>query len=283
MIISMADQKFSFGVDTFGGRIAWFRTLDGVEILQSLPGSDARALTPDDCGGFALFPLCNRVRGNAFVCQGQQIRLPLCSPDHTEYNHGPGWCSDFVLHSQSEHEICLRFDFKDPACPYQYSFLQHFVLSASGLKICLEGINQGRSVLPFGIGFHPYFKLYPDTVVSFAATGIYPAGEGNFTGPWSAHVPPEFDFTAGRAVPELFINHCYSGVNRVKLQHGQRLQVELCSSLPYLMLYHLPGRDFAALEPQSQPVDAVHLDGLPGLTALTPGAALRAELELKVS
>lgn len=218
-----------------------------------------------------MLPIANRVQDNAYTLHGERVQLPLTSPDGSEYLHGQGWSSPWKIADRASKAVKLELrQNRDPA-GYEFRAVLTLELKSTGLYAQLQTDHFGARPRLYGLGFHPYFVTGPDDLLLIPAAGYFPDGPHYLPLDFSAAVPPQLDFTTARTIPDLFCNHCYSGAPGALLQRADGLRVKLTSTGSYLMLYHLPGGKFTALEPQTHPVNAANLPGRPGMSVLCPG------------
>lgn len=310
MIITLEAQHSAYrlSVDTTGARIMG-ASFQGVPLLQgpvlqeffcsSVPCS------PDESGGFALVPVVNRVAGNSFDFRGEHIVLKPTSPDGKEYLHGLAWLEQWQVQAQGDDFVELVYN--DPGrieAGYVYSATVRYTLlpRQGGIQVTVKVRHQGDKVRPYGIGFHPYFvfdaatdRLALNAAALAQAAPHYltqPAGQ-NFTcksllgadgisreetGILNFEFAPE----KPQFVPDVFINHCYHGFMQAALYLAALPEHRVVLRSPeaaYLMMYHVSGGSFLALEPQTQMVNAAHAPDLGGLRPLSPSCP---QLELNV-
>lgn len=268
MLLSLGNQRFELTIDTNGAKIINFVARHGqVPILQSCLHQSK--YTPDDCGGFPLLPLCNRIRGNAYTLKGHTVSLPLTSPNHKEYLHGPGWMQEWQVLRQESAAAVLGFSYADGMSGYMFDAALQLMLTGKGLKITLSVQHQGDRPRLYGLGFHPYFFIEPGTQLLLPATGYFPEGPDQLSLPFTDSIPEQFDYSTCKDIADCYVNHCYAGFHALRLFRPSGQTITLRSDQPYLMMYHVPGKNFIALEPQSHELDAVHKPGFPGLRLLS--------------
>jgi aldose 1-epimerase len=146
--------------------------------------------------------------------------------------------------------------------------------------------------MPAGCGFHPYFSraLTPGENVALAlrVRGVYPGDTPLPEGP-PVTVPAAKDFTHLRPL-EVALDHCFAGWDGRATLHWPEshttLHVEAGPSFSHVILYSPPKQPFFALEPVTNANDGFNLlaDGQTdtGVVVLDPGAALEAEVTLRV-
>lgn len=277
MNVALEYKQLKLKVDLQGAAILEFSSC-GIPVLQTAPSS----YTPDECGGFPLLPMANRVKEHCYIWRGTKICLDRNSVDGSEYLHGQGWQKAWRLVSSVKTDtnatLQLELDFQHPTNGYSYKAVLIYQLTDNALhiSICIE--HQGNEERLYGLGFHPYFYVKPHKdQLCINAAGYFPEIEGHFAGTPELHIPQPFNYSSFQPISDEFVNHCYFGFNGLQLkrqslqcrEHPQGI-IHLESDMPYLMMYHLPAHNFIALEPQSHQIDGCHLPDLGGLKVLKP-------------
>lgn len=276
-MISIQSEHLKLVVDPQGATIVEFSS-QGIPVLQKAP----IVYTPDECGGFPLLPMANRVKDNCYQWMDEKVQLDRNSADGSEYLHGQGWQSLWhVLTTPQEqpNTIELGLNFAHPHNGYHYQAKVKFQLcsNANSLKISMQIAHLAANSRLYGLGFHPYFYIEPEQdQLLINAVGYCPEIEHHFAGAPTANIPAPFNYGTFQPISDQFVNHCYLGFNGLQLKrqalenpsHPQGI-VELTSNMPYLMMYHVPRAKFIALEPQSHAIDGCHHADLGGLKALS--------------
>ena len=164
--------------------------------------------------------------------------------------------------------------------PYRYEAALHYAIHDATLEMALELTNRGER-LPFGGGFHPWFRREADTTLAFAADGVWLERADHLPDrPLAISQSPDFDFAKPRGLPPQWINNAFTGWDgTARLAHPSLGIATVLTAEPPLdvLIVHArtPAEPFVCLEPVSHPVDAHNLAGQPGLVALDPGEVLR--------
>ncbi|MCZ2343969.1 MAG: aldose 1-epimerase [Bacteroidales bacterium] len=271
---------------------------------------------PTRSGHPVLFPFPNRLKAGRLQTAHQTYRLPL--NDSTQANAIHGFAPRVpwrVLDTQAgatEATITgqFRLSVDDPASrdlwPADCILNLTYRLSSSSLQVDAVVENPGPARLPFGIGYHPYFRLPadPDSLVdawelqSTAAT-LWPLRDSLPTGE-EVPAPPELDFQTRRKIGPLSLDHLYGGLAHVPMRpDGWRavaqlrspgrqaaLTVEADATFEKLILFTPVHRKAVAIEPYSCITDAAHLqEQVPntGWRELLPGQQFTASVRYRWS
>lgn len=244
---------------------------------------------PTRSGHPVLFPFPNRLRDGILTANGQTYRLPL--NDSTQANAIHGFAPRvpwrvLATHAGSDAAAItgqFRLSIDDPASrdlwPTDCILNLTYHLSPTALRVDAVVENPGSNPLPFGLGYHPYFRLptAPDAAVdSFqlqsAATTLWPLSDSLPTGVETA-LPPELDFRQSRAIGALAFDHLFGGVEVEPVQSDgfrtiarlrspgatESLAVEADATFGKLILFTPVHRKAVAIEPYSCLTNAARL------------------------
>ncbi len=281
--IEIKNNTLRLVIDPIGAKIVHFGLRNGGNILQSCLHKNT--YTPDECGGFPLLPMGNRVRGDSYQLQSasgrrQTIKLNCTSPDGSEYLHGTGWNSKWLYESSfiypETDTKSLNFKLSnthgEAGRGYNFEAMLIFSLDPTSLSIVLSLEHKGSASRLYGLGFHPYFEFDPQQDQVYAAVSAYaPEVEGHFSGEFTPNMG-KWDISHPTLLPDEFVNHIYSGFNGVEIYRpkfpGPLKRIQMTSSASYLMMYRPKGSNFLALEPQTHVVDAANRADKGGLLRL---------------
>lgn len=250
-----------------------------------------------------LFPFPNRIRDGKFTWDGRDYQLPRNDHEHVNAIHGfafdrpwrvvdrgsdanSSWVTGEFLGSADAPELT--------ACwPADFRLRVTYRLRAARLEVAAEVHNPDSRWLPFGLGYHPYFRmpLVPnssaaDCTVLAHAREVWELQRCLPTGERRAAEGP-LDLSAPRPLPELRLDDVYTGVESAPIIDGMRVlgalrqppyavEVRLLAEAAFreLVLYTPPHRQAICLEPYTCTTDAINL-GNRGIDAgwrtLAPG------------
>jgi aldose 1-epimerase len=290
-------------VDLCSGPLSLRVTTRGGSILGLWKQSDSRrvpllrpALTVDaDASGASCFPLVpfgNRVRGNRFIFEGVEYRLPQNTKWDDHYLHGDGWLADWHLGKQSERSVEMSFEHRGGDTPYEYLAIQSFAVDDNSLTVAMAVENRGRETLPFGLGWHPYFPLTPQTRLEARAEAFWTEVEGWLPGERTT-IPADMDFSRAAGLPHRWVNNGFENwEGHAKIawpEHGVAVNMEADPIFRHVFLFLSDttfdpkfNRDYFCFEPMTHLANGHNLPGLGGLTALAPGGSLSGSFRLRV-
>ncbi len=291
-VYTLADAACRAEVWPFAGfnSLRWqVRNPDGAwgDLLDTAPDWEANPI-PTRSGHPVLFPFPNRLRDGRFTFGGRTFQLPLNESTGKHAIHGftprNPWRVVGTDAGQDHASITGRFRLSRdlPSArglwPADFILTVTYRLTPTVLRVEAVVENPDAGPLPFGLGYHPYFRIpaapgaSADEMVLSAAAGALWEAEGGIPTGRKLPVPAEFDFRTPRAVGptvldtllgELAAPERRSGLVQVAtLGHKSapgRLSVWVEPSFRELVLFTPPHRKAVAIEPYTCTSDAPNL------------------------
>ncbi len=265
-----------------GGALGALR-LGGVDVLRPTPPG---ATNPLETACFPLVPYCNRIRAGRFTFAGCGVQLPLNFLPERNSLHGLGWQVAWEIERQSPEEVLMAHAHDGSGgWPWAYRAEQTITLDPGGCTVVLSVTNQSDSVMPAGLGLHPYFRRLDSAVVQFSAGTVLlgddenmPTGErapGDHFAPWSKGAP----------LPAATVDHAHANWDGRAFIRDKLGSITLSASrAPHLHVYTPAGGDPLCLEPVTHLPDALNHDAQ-GMALLHPGesASISMRIEAKLS
>lgn len=193
-------------VGTRGGivlRLWWERGSERIPLLRPAPNDDVDAL---QAGCYPLVPFANRVAGNRFSFGGRDYAFSPNTTWDPHYLHGEGWLAEWTVLSQSDTDVLLGMSFSGEGTPYAYEARQRFAIAEGAMTFTLSVSNRGPDPLPFGLGWHPYFPMTPETTLQAKAERFWTEIEGWMPGE-ASDLPADLDFSLPRPLPHRWVNN----------------------------------------------------------------------------
>jgi aldose 1-epimerase len=268
---------------------------------------------PTRTGVPILFPFPNRIRDGRFTWEGKEYRLPLNDPVGKNAIHGfpcrkpwrvvgqgadsrSAWVTGEFVGSKDAPESKALW-------PADYQLHVTYRLLDTSLRIEAEVTNPDRMSLPFGLGYHPYFRvplLAGDAPANYwvesSAREMWELDDGVPTGKRLA-LPAGKDLTQGKRFTELTLDDLFGDLEtppatspdalcwRAGLRQPEKnieVQVLTSPSFRELVLFTPPHRQGVALEPYTCATDAINMQqrGIDaGLLVLQPGKSWSGTVE----
>jgi aldose 1-epimerase len=293
----------------------WQAVKDGrsLDLLYCDPGlfADGR---PTRSGIPILFPFPNRIRGGRFTWAGKEFQLPLNDGPKVNAIHGFACRRSWRVVDQGADAIGawltgeFHGDRDAPDCralwPTDYRIRVTYRLSAGKLRVEAEVSNPDAQPMPFGLGYHPYFRIPftpgfrpEDCKVIVPASSYWaleeslPSGERRAVdAPRDLNTPRRFtDLTLDDVLADLppapEVGDGLHECGAIEGAAGVTLRV-LCSSAYREMVVFTPvHREAFCIEPYTCTTDAVNLQarGVPaGWLTLQPGGRWSGVVEMRV-
>lgn len=114
-----------------------------------------------------LYPFPNRLSQGQYEWEGQRYQFPINDVPANNALHGFGMQQPMKVIAAEADEAQARlrcqFDYAGelPYYPFPFQFEVEFILGEGSLEVELSVRNTGSQALPFGMGWHPYFRLTP--------------------------------------------------------------------------------------------------------------------------
>jgi aldose 1-epimerase len=289
-IVDLTSGELSARISTAGGIVLgfwWQRESGRIPLLRAAPSDEADALAS---GCYPLVPFGNRVKDNRFTFEGRDYAFEPNTEWDRHYLHGEGWQAEWSVLSRSEAAVELGFTHRGGGTPYAYRARQVFALSPGGLEMRLTVENEGDAALPFGLGWHPYFPMTPQTTLVAAAKRFWTEVEGWLPGE-ATDIPADLDFSSPAPLPHRWVNNGFQDwcgealVSWPERQARLRLTADPLFRHAFVFVSDTAfdpafKRDYFCFEPMSHLANGHNLPALGDLAVLKPGEQLSGSVRL---
>lgn len=258
-------------------------------ILYTMPDWETNPV-PTRSGHPILFPFPGRLRDGRLAAGGQTYQLPL--NDSTKHHAIHGFTPRTpwrVVDSNGDADFAfvtgqfrLAKDFSAAAAqwPADFDLTVTYKLHADRLRVDVSVVNRGPGPLPFGLGYHPYFRLPGVTdadvgghVLTANVEQVWEADADNLPTGWRKDVPADLDFRAPKPIGAAALDNVFTGVTAkpsglggtvelAVLSHPAspgRLRVMADPAFRELVLFTPVHRQAVAIEPYTCSADAATL------------------------
>ena len=270
----------------------WYETPQPTKTIDWLwPASltDLGKRNPLGMSCFPLVPFSSRVREGRFRFRDQRVQLPLNFLPQRHAIHGHGWQNPWQVNKATDDELIIEYGYQ-PATenwPWAYSSRQHFVLSEQMLTITIDVRNESDTIMPAGLGLHPYFIRTPQATVQARASQIWLNDDEVMPlecVPLHDPVVADQDINQGLIMAAISLDNTFTDWSREanidwpEWQAG--LKITASKGLDYLVVFSPAGEQFFCVEPVSNTTDAFNRahQGEPvtatGITELAAGETL---------
>ena len=171
---------------------------------------------------------------------------------------------------------------------------------AAGQRLVEGGLDQqvrvrhlGRASLPYGLGLHPWFVRTPATRITAPVQGVWLSGNDPLPTGHTADYPSGWNLNEGVDAHGTLIDNGYSGWGGTACIAWPESGLQLSVTMPdfardggaaqhYCLVYRPPHGAAFCFEPITQPIDAFHLPGMPGLRVLAQDEELSLRVQWRV-
>lgn len=233
-----------------------------IDLLRPVSQAGKAKQDPLEMSCFPLVPFSNRIRNGQFSFQGQEIKLPLNFAPEVHSIHGHGWKVPWTLTEKSEDRVVIEYSYPADEWPFSYLVRQVFELRDSGLTLTLQITNTGKTAMPVGLGFHPYFVRTPLATITTKTEKMWVNDAENM--PLSLEKVPETELlNQGLLVGQQSLDNLFSGWNREVLiswpEWRANLKITAAAPLDYLVVFTPAEEEYFCVEPVSHVTDAFNM------------------------
>ena len=255
---------------------------DWADLLYTAPDW-AENTVPTRSGHPILFPFPGRLKGGEYEFEGITYQLPLNDSAKENAIHGftprnPWRVVDQHADEYSASltgEFCLSVDLPKQAYQWPDFVLRvtyEFAVNTLSVHAEVRSLDQP---LPFGIGYHPYFRALSEDAYSVDqaelqtfVSNLWQAKDGVPDGTL-LDIPKELQFNGGSPLGEVELDHGFvepykemgSSLLARLSSANDKEAIEIITSEPFnnLVLFTPPHRKAIAIEPYTCPANAANL------------------------
>ena len=267
---------------------------------------------PTRSGIPVLFPFPNRIRDGRFTWDGKEYQLPLndgtlknaihgfaCRKPWRVIAQGADASSSWVV---GEFQTCLDAPECLPLWPADQLIRITYRLGTGSLRVEAEVINPDERNLPFGLGYHPYYRMpfapgtaAADCLIQAPAHAMWPLAESLPTSrpqpvdsARDLNTPRRFgDLELDDVLTDLSSHPEADGLRDCGVMRSGAATLRLLASPTFreLVVFTPPHRQAFCIEPYTCTTDAVNLQAHgvdAGWLTLAPGARWSAAFEMRL-
>lgn len=236
---------------------------------------------------FPLVPWSNRITQGGFEQDGAFLPIAPNRTDEPYPIHGDGWLQEWNVFEQTGNSVRLSLEsHRFAGNPYDYTASLDFILLENGIEIILAATHLGDESLPYGLGLHPYFVRDADTRLMAKTTGVWLSGKDPIPTVHTSDFPPTWNYNQPSLLDGPLIDNCFTGWDgRAVVGYPDRnllVTMTMSDCKGYSLMYRPPGLPYFCYEPITQPIDAFHMEGRPGLVELRQGESFSLRVKFEV-
>ena len=252
------------------------------------------------CACYPLVPYSNRIRDAVLHFAGRDHALAHNFGKHPHSIHGVGWQRPWRVARHGADTLLLELDHEitDASArlawpwPFTASHWLH-VQEADGrtiLHATLAIHSAADEAFPFGLGWHPFFPRFDDTMLEFTADAVWRNDPTQL--PIACEpIPPEWSFTTARRLGDAVMDNVFidwrGSARLMQPGLGMAVTLEADRACDKLVVYSPPGAGFVAVEPVTNETDAFNRAAAgalgTGMRVLPPGAAFSCTMRLSIA
>lgn len=210
--------------------------------------------------GVILAPFPNRIAEAKYTFEGKDFKLPINREKEALAMHGFLYNKSFQLIKQEQNAVILQYDYSATISAYPFPFIvmvAYELLENGLLKIKTVLRNTGDNKMPFGTGWHPYFKI--DTSINTMQLKMPACQQLELKN----NIPTGsiIDFLKNESILNLKEHHfddcfVFNTKNKIDIQLiGKEYQLNISAkcpnNYPYFQIYTPSTRDSIAIEPMT--------------------------------
>lgn len=205
-----------------------------------------------------LFPFPNRIENGKYLFEGKEYQLKTNETALHNALHGFVYNKNFDLIQEevSENFTELKFHYSYGGAiqgyPFPFDFQVSYTIKLNTIEINIKALNTGSSNMPFGIGWHPYFKsdALSKSILNFDGTSQYEVND---------HMIPVKETTLKNDLPlelkDISLDDCFmSRTTKTNFNAGNyhlKIEFEPTHTRNFIQCYTPPARDCIAIEPMT--------------------------------
>jgi len=212
---------------------------------------------------FPMLPFASRIRDGRFSFGDIEVTLPPNVAGELHPMHGHAWQVGWQVVEVGPTTAILEYEHTSDSWPWEYRARQVFTLHDMSLHVTAEITNTGLDVMPYGIGWHPFFPATPHASVRSQVKGMWALDTEVLPGT-IVEVPKHLRMDSGLVLRESGLDHVFtdwSGEARVSWpeENAQMFVRADPSVFSNLTIYAPNDDDFFCVEPISNSVDGFNL------------------------
>lgn len=259
----------------------------GRDILRPYVRGNEADFDPLRTGGFCLVPFSNRIKNGRFTYGNHAVKLSQTHKAIAHPIHGFGWMATWDVTGKTVNSVTLRHSYDAGEWPWSYVSDQTFTIDGNTLRHSLSVTNCSDTVMPAGLGFHPYFPDIETAHLTCTTDTVWHTDEDGLPVRETA-ILENWDFSKGRAVKDCGLDNVFTGAGnmaRIDAATGTPpVIIEASDTLPFSVIFTGAQDGSFCYEPISHVTDAVNQADDPntGLTHLPPEQSLRVEMRYRI-
>ncbi len=234
-----------------------------------------------------LFPFPNRISNGKYTFENNNYELDINEKALNNALHGFVFNKHFKLieENTSEDSVFLKFHYtytgELAGFPFPFQLNISYRITLNDIDMTMEAKNTGTSNMPFGMGWHPYFKAnqFAESVLNFEAFSQYEV-DNKMIPTREMQLAHELPLT----LEDTFLDDCFLAktASTTYKTDGYNLKIDFKpeNEKNFIQCYTPPTRDCIAIEPMTCAPDVFNNGD--GLLVLEPNESYRWQIKMSV-
>lgn len=271
----------------------------GASVLKFLVKKDKDwiSLMPDSQVSFLMIPYSNRIENGTFSFEGKQYQL---ANKEKHAIHGDVRIRNWSIKNVSSDYICCEFDsnsYSDINWPWSFKVCVEYQLIKNVFCSRLILLNQDKTTMPAGLGWHPYFnrnltQKQESVFLSMKVKSAYPDAYNNrIPSGYPIPLTSEQDFSTEKLLnPNYFLDTCFYGYDGNGYISWPKTGIKLnfqCSACTHLVIYTPLEQPYFAVEPVTNANNGINFytqnEFQSGIISLSPKKIFEATFKQEVN
>jgi aldose 1-epimerase len=268
-------------------RLSVIRSVGVVDIIDGY-SSDEELIANKGSKSSLLAPFPNRIRDGKFTFNSVEYQFPINMPNENNAIHGFVENENFEVVEHSEDTVRLSYEYAGTRDYFPFPFSIKIDYGFEDNKLSCKTIvkNIGKNELPFGLGWHPYFKIgknVDDLKLQIPSANEIDVDDRLLP---TGNLREFLKFKEPQLIATNFLDTGFvvsdnrKETRLINDELGIQVIVENGEGFDYLQIYTPPDRKSIAIEPMTCEADA--LNTKKGLRVLAPGEFFLATYSIEV-
>ena len=261
-------------VPSRGGTLVSFKNNDEEYIYLNGENFFDEAIPPERprCGNPVLFPTVGLCEEDSFIFESEKYPMPIHGiVQHQKWeviNSDTREGASVTIEAKADEETKKQY-------PFDYSVQITYTLVKNKIYLRQKYINNGQGQMPFGFGFHPYFKVsnIKNLKWQIDAEGIKHKNEDEFVS-----VPKDIVLPYGTVSYTVFEN-AKNKASFIDTVYNTQVTVNFDEHFPNLLLWCLCDKGFICIEPWNTMPNTINTNPA---NILSKGQFLSAEISIEI-
>lgn len=274
--------QFEAGIiPDLGGCLSYFRQIKKGVMIDWLRPMSKQASSPLESSCFTMAPFFSWLENDRFSFANKKVQLKTNGGSDIQRRtmHGFAWQQQWKVLSCSQQRLILEVVIDDSSWPWLHRVQQDICLTEKGLIWTVSVHNLSDTVMPVGLGFHPFFENPDNVCLKAQCSAMHIMNAQSLPESVDEQDSALLAMRYGSELPRGYDNVFQGFGGEFTLVWPDKvLSVESSEELTFLTLYSPHNSRFFCVEPVSHTTNAFNLKDTDwsetGFRTLAPDASL---------